>query len=116
MQLVSPTDMRISKMYGPMVHMKAGVPSEVPTALVKKAKALGCTAPGSTPVTPAVSEPEEDHTEELKAVIQSLMDSGDAEAFDAHGRPRMTVLKEKCGFKVTSEQRDAAWENMNDSE
>ena len=110
MQLTSKTDLRVGKMYGPVLNMRAGVPIDVPDELVAKAKRLGCTeGKAEAPKVEAPVEPKMS----IEDAMNKLLEDGDESAFDVLGRPRTSVLKEMMGVKVTAEQRDQAWNNIN---
>ena len=112
MQLTSKTDLRVGILYGPVINMKAGVPTEVPDELVAKAKTMGCT--DGKVETPKVEAPVEPKMS-IEDAMNKLLEDGDESAFDAHNRPRLAVLKEMMGVKVTAEQRDQAWEQVGES-
>lgn len=58
-------------------------------------------------------EPTKD--ELIEQAIEKLLDSDEADAFTADGRPNVTNLSKMAGFTVTAAERDAVWQKMQDS-
>ena len=56
------------------------------------------------------TEPEDDGFEELVAVMKGLIEKGDPEDFKADGAPKAAVVNKLSGSTITTEQREAAWE------
>ena len=56
------------------------------------------------------AEPEDDGFEELVAVMKGLIEKGDPEDFKADGAPKAAVVNKLSGSTITTEQREAAWE------
>jgi hypothetical protein len=44
----------------------------------------------------------------IKTEILKIIHNNEIEAFDAHGRPKATLLTERLGFRVTGPERDEA--------
>ena len=56
------------------------------------------------------TEPVDDGFEELVAVMKGLIEKGDPEDFKADGAPKAAVVNKLSGSTITTEQREAAWE------
>lgn len=110
MKLVSEFDIRVGIIYGPHVKFVAGEPQEVEDLrLIERCKRFGCTEVNSRKVT---AKKKDTPTVPLSQAMHMLIDAGDMDAFDVHGRPRLNNLKKIMGTKVTSEERDEAWEKL----
>ena len=56
------------------------------------------------------AEPENDGFEELVAVMKGLIETGDPDNFKTDGTPKAAVVNKLSGSTITTEQREAAWE------
>jgi len=113
MKIVSNANMRVGLLYGPQVTLEAGVPQEVEDpALAARCLEIGCEEAGKSKLkhTPKVEVATPDIP--VEQAMQMLIDAGDESAFDVHGRPRLSDLKEIMGVKITAEERNEVWDSM----
>lgn len=60
------------------------------------------------------SEPDDANRMELiVAGIEELVKSGDKEHFAASGMPKVQAIQDVCGFDITAEERNDAWNTIN---
>lgn len=84
--------------------------TDVPQRFRRAAIAAGCTPMGVGLEVAEKVDLEETRQDLIKKAINKLLDGGEDGDFTADGRPDLKKLSEAAGFKVTREERDAAWE------
>ena len=57
-----------------------------------------------------VKSEEDEEFEKLVAIMKKIMKKGDPDDFKADGSPRAAVINKMSGSTITTEQREAAWE------
>ena len=67
----------------------------------------GFAPPPPKPAPPAATS---ERTEQIKAAIIDLLNTGNPTDFTSTGTPKVEALKDKLGFEVTGPERDAAYE------
>lgn len=67
----------------------------------------GFAPPPPHPAPPAATS---ERTEQIKAAIIELLNTGNPTDFTSTGTPKVEALKDKLGFEVTGPERDAAYE------
>ena len=119
-------DMRVASMKGHAIILKANEPKEIREDLGLIALEQGAKLVSDEPkevieeVTEVAdeepeiviesAESEDDGFEELVAVMKGLIDKGDPDDFEADGTPKAAVVNKLSGSTITTEQREAAWE------
>ena len=119
-------DMRVASMKGHAIILKANEPKEVREDLGLIALEQGAKLVSDEPkevieeVTEVAdeepeiviesAESEDDGFEELVAVMKGLIDEGDPDNFKTDGTPKAAVVNKLSGSTITTEQREAAWE------
>lgn len=119
-------DMRVASLKGHVIILKADEPTEVREELGLIALEQGAKIISDEPkevieeVTEVAdeepeiviesAESEDDGFEELVAVMKELIDKGDPDDFKADGTPKAAVVNKLSGSTITTEQREAAWE------
>ena len=119
-------DMRVASMKGHAIILKANEPKEVREDLGLIALEQGAKLVSDKPkevieeVTEVAdeepeiviesAEPENDGFEELVAVMKGLIETGDPDNFKTDGTPKAAVVNKLSGSTITTEQREAAWE------
>ena len=119
-------DMRVASMKGHAIILKANEPKEVREDLGLIALEQGAKLVSDKPkevieeVTEVAdeepeiviesAESEDDGFEELVAVMKGLIDEGDPDNFKTDGTPKAAVVNKLSGSTITTEQREAAWE------
>ena len=126
MKVVSTEDMRVASMKGHAIILKANEPKEIREDLGLIALEQGAKLVSDEPkevieeVTEVAdeepeiviesAESEDDGFEELVAVMKGLIDEGDPDNFKTDGTPKAAVVNKLSGSTITTEQREAAWE------
>ena len=126
MKVVSTEEMRVASLRGHVIILKANEPTEVREELGLIALEQGAKIISDEPeevieeVTEVAdeepeiviesAESEDDGFEELVAVMKELIDKGDPDDFKADGTPKAAVVNKLSGSTITTEQREAAWE------
>lgn len=87
--------------------VQAGSPADPPLPLLQDSDNDGFALPPPNPAPPAVTS---ERTEQIKAAIIDLLNTGNPSDFTSTGTPKVEALKEKLGFEVTGPERDAAYE------
>ncbi len=119
-------DMRVASMKGHAIILKANEPKEIREDLGLIALEQGAKLVSDKPkevieeVTEVAdeepeiviesAESEDDGFEELVAVMKGLIDEGDPDNFKTDGTPKAAVVNKLSGSTITTEQREAAWE------
>jgi len=119
-------DMRVASMKGHAIILKANEPKEIREDLGLIALEQGAKLVSDEPkevieeVTEVAdeepeiviesAEPENDGFEELVAVMKGLIETGDPDNFKTDGTPKAAVVNKLSGSTITTEQREAAWE------
>ena len=119
-------DMRVASMKGHAIILKANEPKEIREDLGLIALEQGAKLVSDKPkevieeVTEVAdeepeiviesAESEDDGFEELVAVMKGLIDEGDPDNFKTDGTPKSAVVNKLSGSTITTEQREAAWE------
>ena len=119
-------DMRVASMKGHAIILKANEPKEVREDLGLIALEQGAKLVSDEPkevieeVTEVAdeepeiviesAESEDDGFEELVAVMKGLIDKGNPDDFKTDGTPKAAVVNKLSGSTITTEQREAAWE------
>ena len=119
-------DMRVASMKGHAIILKANEPKEIREDLGLIALEQGAKLVSDKPkevieeVTEVAdeepeiviesAEPENDGFEELVAVMKGLIETGDPDNFKTDGTPKAAVVNKLSGSTITTEQREAAWE------
>ena len=119
-------DMRVASMKGHAIILKANEPKEIREDLGLIALEQGAKLVSDEPkevieeVTEVAdeepeiviesAESEDDGFEELVAVMKGLIDEGDPDNFKTDGTPKAAVVNKLSGSTITTEQREAAWE------
>lgn len=119
-------DMRVASLKGHVIILKADEPTEVREELGLIALEQGAKIISDEPkevieeVTEVAdeepeiviesAESEDDGFEELVAVMKELINKGDPDDFKADGTPKAAVVNKLSGSTITTEQREAAWE------
>ena len=119
-------DMRVASMKGHAIILKANEPKEVREDLGLIALEQGAKLVSDEPkevieeVTEVAdeepeiviesAESEDDGFEELVAVMKGLIDKGNPDDFKTVGTPKAAVVNKLSGSTITTEQREAAWE------
>ena len=89
-------------------HDKAGI--VVPSKFRKDAIARGCLPVGMEP------EEEEaagfDRKALIRAKIEEMKDSDEANAFTVDGKPNLTMLAKLCGFQLERSEVSQVWNSM----
>lgn len=84
--------------------------TEVPQQFRRAAIAAGCTPMGvGISEQPEASEAAETRQDVIKNAINKMLDGGEDGDFTNDGKPDLKKLSETAGFKVTRDERDAAW-------
>ena len=125
MKFISSEEIRVAGLSGPTARLKAGEEKDVSEELgliaLEQGAKLVSDEPEVIKETAEVSdeepeiviestEPEDDGFEELVAVMKGLIEKGDPEDFKADGAPKAAVVNKLSGSTITTEQREAAWE------
>ena len=126
MKVVSTEEMRVASLKGHVIILKANEPTEVREELGLIALEQGAKIISDEPkevieeVTEVAdeepeiviesAESEDDGFEELVAVMKGLIDEGDPDNFKTDGTPKAAVVNKLSGSTITTEQREAAWE------
>lgn len=84
--------------------------TDVPQRFRRAAIAAGCTPMGVGLEVAEKADVEETRQDLIKNAIEKMLDGGEDGDFTADGRPDLKKLSETAGFKVTREERDAAWD------
>jgi hypothetical protein len=87
--------------------IQADTPATPPLTLLQDSDDDGFALKSPTPASPAATS---ERTEQIKAAIIDLLNTGNPSDFTSTGTPKVEVLKEKLGFEVTGPERDAAYE------
>ena len=119
-------DMRVASMKGHAIILKANEPKDIREDLGLIALEQGAKLVSDEPkevieeVTEVAdeepeiviesAEPENDGFEELVAVMKGLIETGDPDNFKTDGTPKAAVVNKLSGSTITTEQREAAWE------
>ena len=119
-------DMRVASMKGHAIILKANEPKEIREdlgliALEQGAKLVSDeskevieevteVADEEPEIVIESAESEDDGFEELVAVMKGLIDEGDPDNFKTDGTPKAAVVNKLSGSTITTEQREAAWE------
>ncbi len=87
--------------------------SDVPARFRKEALARGCVPVGMdiTPDLPNLNEPDARKRQIIEG-IEKMLDSDDEDAFTGAGAPDVRKLSAIVGFRVSTEERDAAWAEL----
>ena len=101
MKVVSTEDMRVASMKGHAIILKANEPKEIREDLGLIALEQGAKL---------VSDEPKEVIEELVAVMKGLIETGDPDNFKTDGTPKAAVVNKLSGSTITTEQREAAWE------
>lgn len=118
MKYISPKTIKANSANGSQCKtLLAGVPTEIPEALLADALIKGARPHVEAPVaatpaedTPAVKTHDGDAAVEAIAdMMEAIMAEGDPELLTAAGMPRVNILEERLGFDTTKTQRDEAW-------
>ena len=125
MKVISTEEMRVAGLSGHTAILKAGEEKDLSEELgliaLEQGAKLVSDEPEVIKETAEVSdeepeiviestEPEDDGFEELVAVMKGLIEKGDPEDFKADGAPKAAVVNKLSGSTITTEQREAAWE------
>ena len=125
MKVISTEEMRVAGLSGHTAILKAGEEKDLSEELgliaLEQGAKLVSDEPEVIKETTEVSdeepeiviesaEPEDDGFEELVAVMKGLIEKGDPEDFKADGAPKAAVVNKLSGSTITTEQREAAWE------
>ena len=125
MKVISTEEMRVAGLSGHTAILKAGEEKDLSEELgliaLEQGAKLVSAEPEVIKETTEVSdeepeiviesaEPEDDGFEELVAVMKGLIEKGDPEDFKADGAPKAAVVNKLSGSTITTEQREAAWE------
>lgn len=89
----------------PLVQI--GSPATPPLTLSQDSDNDGFAPPPPHPAPPAATS---ERTEQIKAAIIDLLNTGNPSDFTSTGTPKVEALKDKLGFEVTGPERDAAYE------
>lgn len=85
----------------------APAPAVPPQTLLQDSDNDGFAPPPPSPAPPAATS---ERTEQIKAAIIDLLNTGNPTDFTSTGTPKVEALKDKLGFEVTGPERDAAYE------
>ena len=122
MKIICTEDMRIASLRGHVVLIKANEPRELPKDLGILALEQGAKIFSEQPevieeVTEIaeekveiVVEEEDDDFQKLVYIMTTLIDEGNPDNFKVDGTPKAVVVNKLSGSTITSEQREAAWE------
>lgn len=121
MKIICTEDMRIASLRGHVVLIKANEPRELPKDLGILALEQGAKIFSEQPevieeVTKIAEEKveivveEKDDFQKLVDVMITLIDEGNPDNFKVDGTPKAVVVNKLSGSTITSEQREAAWE------
>lgn len=86
--------------------------TDVPKQFRRAAIAAGCTPTGMGLEGPDPEEKQDTRQSVIVDAINKMLDGEEESDFTADGRPDLKKLSEKAGFKVTREERDAAWSEI----
>lgn len=86
--------------------LPAGMTSSQPPLMHTDADDDDFPSPPGTPMPPA--DPQ--RSEQIKAAVIELLNTGNPHDFTNSGAPKVEALKDKLGFEVTGPERDAAYE------
>jgi len=119
-------DMRVASLKGHVIILKADEPTEVREELGLIALEQGAKIISDEPkevieevaevadeepeIVIESAESEDDGFEELVAVMKGLIETGDPDNFKTDGTPKAAVVNKLSGSTITTEQREAAWE------
>lgn len=122
--MVCQRDYTLRTLTGHVIHFKAGEPKDVPLEVVDAAIAVNI-----IPVTGGFADRvEEKHTgpariasmstEMREAIllhtIHELVRDAETATFDAGGKPKTAVVKERCGLELTATERSKLWDKYRD--
>ena len=121
MKIICTEDMRIASLRGHVVLIKANEPRELPEHLGILALEQGAKIFSEQPevieeVTKIAEEKveivveEDDDFQKLVNIMTTLIDEGNPDNFKVDGTPKAVVVNKLSGSTITSEQREAAWE------
>ena len=117
MKMTSVRDITVSTKTGHCIGFSAGVPTEVPEGVIAECAAKGCIPSEElekvlTAVDPIKAPVVEDDGKEAKLVeVIEMMIARNAKGdFTADKLPNTKVLSKETGFKVSVEERNEAWE------
>lgn len=126
MKVVSTEEMRVASLKGHVIILKANEPTEVREELGLIALEQGAKIISDEPkevieevaevadeepeIVIESAEPEDDGFEKLVAAMKELINKGDPDDFKADGTPKAAVVNKLSGSTITTEQREAAWE------
>ena len=96
---------------GHSIHFPKGEPVNVPTMLLSQAMAIGAQpVEGETAEleAPEVPEPEpadpEERLSRVKMAAEEIYEANDPDTFTASNNPKLAVLSDKVGFKVSKRE------------
>jgi hypothetical protein len=91
-------------------------PVEVPQRFFKLAVAKGCVPEGQEPPKddPAGTPIADRKLEMVKDGVRLLMQTGGVDDFEGDGRPKLEPLSKAVGFDVSGDERDMAYQAVND--
>ncbi len=122
MKVITDKEVRVTTMGGTAVLFQPGVEREVADEIGLLAIQMGAKQVGDAPIqTEVVVEDEPEVVEEIEIqltdqdlidCLEGLIEDGDPENFKADGAPKAQVVNKLMGRAVSSEERDAAWEQV----
>jgi hypothetical protein len=91
-------------------------PVEVPQRFFKLAVAKGCVPEGQEPPKDesVAGSGGDRKLEMVKDGVRLLMQTGGVDDFEGDGRPKLEPLSKAVGFDVSGDERDAAYQAVND--
>jgi hypothetical protein len=118
MKIKSSFDLRVATLSGAVVCLQAGVERDVSEAIGAIAIGMGAEAIGVSvqstpePVEFAPAAPDTEPLFEVVEAIEELINVGSPADFKASGEPKVASIHRVMGKQVSSELREAAWEQV----
>jgi hypothetical protein len=126
MRVVSDTDLRVAMLSGAVVLFAAGEEREIADEVATVALQMGARLVGSSAITEESektgiyaldNEQEEildtsveDAVEEIVTIIETIVSEGNPKNFKTDNAPKAAVINKLAKRKVTTAEREAAWQ------
>ena len=89
---------------------------EVPTRFHRTAVMEGCIPQGMDALPPENDTPDHKKMDLIVAGVRAMMEAARDEDFNGDGRPDVRKLSQRVGFTVLADERNTAWQIVNDDE
>lgn len=114
MKVLSDKEIRVTTTWGGVFVLFPGEPQELAEEAAILAMSMGAKQVDGTTVEPSIEKESEESDDvsfdELVNKLVALMDEGNSSNFKNDNTPKAAVVNKLAGKTLSSEQRDAAWE------